>query len=128
MNQNQYTSNSGLLTFAYPEHWSITDEDGCVTACDPENGVGAFVMSVYEAPEAQDPTELLFEYLSDNKVIAEEGTAQYYESQGNRVAVSSYFRDEYFNKVWFIAKATAVLLATYNCKGQNCEPELRTVE
>lgn len=127
-NGSLYVSSTGWYTFVYPEGWSITDEDDCVTICDSENGVGALQVSAYRAPEPQDPTDLLFEYLTDNGVASNEGSTHCYELEGDRVAVSDYVRDDgFFFRIWFLAKKEVFLLVTYNCKNEDRESEVVTV-
>lgn len=127
--ENLYTSSSGWYTFAYPESWTRTDEDDCVTICDSKNGLGALQVSAYRAPEPQDPTDLLFDYLTDNAVVSKEGSTRCYESEGNHGAVSDYVSDDgFFFRVWFIAKKELFLLVTYSCRNEHREAELDTVD
>ena len=126
--EKTYVSSAGWYTLMYPDPWVVTDDDTCTTFCEPAQGVGALQVSVYQAPDPQDPTDLLFEYLSDRGIESEEDI-EYYESNSNRIAVTSYVRDdEKFWRVWFIARSVLFLFVTYNCNTQFRDVEFETVD
>ena len=116
--EKTYVDGAGWYTFAYPDPWIITSDGTSMSVYEPAHGVGSLTVSSYEAPEPQDPTDMLFEYLSDRKIESEE-TIQYYESNGNRIAVASYVRDDgKFWRVWFFTRGLLLLFVTYNCKNK----------
>jgi hypothetical protein len=123
-----HVSNAGWYTFVYPNQWVVTDDGVCITVREPVDGVGALQVSSYQTPEPEDPTDLLFEYLSDNRITSEEET-RYYEANGNRIAATSFVRkDGYLFRVWFIARDLLLLMVTYNCKSQFREVELESID
>jgi hypothetical protein len=121
-----FASQTGWFSFLYPSDWEV-EEDQFVTAYNPE-GVGALHMSAYEAPYRVDPGAELLDHLSqDNPLTRLENIRT--SAQGNKTVASFETLDEQsFQKVWFVAHESCLVIATYNSDADDWEVEIAEVE
>jgi hypothetical protein len=123
-----YTSRTGWYSLTHPSSWTVEEEDDLATFCDPVNGVGALQISAFKAPTPQDPTQLLLEYLSDNRLGMDRKKLKDEMVNGKKVASYSYEKPPWFKRIWFVCEGNYVLFITYNCKIEYEGQEDREVE
>jgi Domain of unknown function (DUF3805) len=125
--RKSFVSRAGWFFFHYPEDWEV-DEDEYIAVYNPKQGVGALHLSAYQGPSEIDPTAELIEHLSQKEVLADNQRVK--TSQGGRTTIASCdsVRDGSFEKVWFVAANSYLVIATYNCDSGDEERELPEIE
>lgn len=124
----RYTSRNGWYRLTYPSSWIVEEEEDLATFSDPVNGVGALQISAFKAPNPQDPTQLLLEYLSDHDLRLDREKLRSYTVNGKSVASYGYKTPPWSKRIWFVCQARYILFVTYNCKLEHTGREDREVE
>lgn len=122
-----FISRSGWFSLHHPAHWEV-DEDEYIAIYEPENGVGALHVSAYEAPETIDPRAELLEHLSEDRPSI--GLEDIEESTDGPKTIASFesIDDSSFDKVWFIAQGSYLVIATYNSEAEDKGKEEKEIE
>jgi hypothetical protein len=122
-----FISRSGWFSLHHPAHWEV-DEDEYIAVYDPENGVGALHVSAYEAPETVDPRAELLEHLSQDHPSIRLEDLQTWVDGPRTIASFESIADGSFDKVWFIAQGSYLVIATYNSDAEDKDKEEKTIE
>ena len=124
--QKAFVSKAGWFSLLHPINWEV-EEDEYIAIYDPQ-GVGALYISTHQAPGPVDPTAELLEHLSQENPAAHHNIKTSLEGS-NTVASFEAVDEQSFQKVWFVAYDSYLVIATYNSDAiDHKEKEINKIE
>lgn len=122
-----YRGSAGWYVVEYPADWRADESESLVTLYRSESGIGALQLSAYRTPGKQDTTEVLIEYLSDQKVPIDVASVSVTKEGFKEVSTYGYLENDSYWHVWVVSQGSYLVFVTYNCNAADQDNELQSV-